>query len=179
MGMERDGRMTAGVARIALLALLAVLPGACQRAGGEQEEEAVTGVFARPDDLPPFTLQPIGTYEMGDFELQGDKRCSFATNPALPPLLVATGFLRQPDSRVDVLVKYGGQIVVGEPVGPGGFDAIRNMATFDTGGMIIDVARITEEPDGSGPAPPGRALLRVTMAGQEQEIIAGYWTCTV
>ncbi|MES2698774.1 MAG: hypothetical protein V4647_04095 [Pseudomonadota bacterium] len=171
--------MTAGFARIALLALLAVLPGACQRAGPAQEEEAATGVFARPDDLPPFTLQPMGVYEMGDFEQRGDKRCSFATNPALPPLLVATGFLRQPTSPVDVLVKYGGQIVEGEPVTPGGFDAIRDEATFDTGGMIIDVARITQEPDGSGPAPQGRALLRVTMAGQEQEIIAGYWTCTV
>lgn len=171
--------MTAGVARITLLALLAVLPGACQRAVPEQEDEVSTGVFARPDDLPPFTLQPMDIYEMGDFEQRGDKRCSFATNPALPPLLVATGFLRQAASPVDVLVKYGGQVVDGESVTPGGFDAILEMATFDTGGMIIDVARISEELDGSGPAPPGRALLRVTMAGQEQEIISGYWTCTV
>lgn len=178
-GMDRDGRMTAGTARIALLALLAVLPGACQRVVPDQEDEVETGVFARPDDLPPFTLQPMGTYEMGNFEPRGDKRCSFATNPALPPLLLATGFLRQPNSPVDVLVKYGGQIIEGETVTPGGFDAIRDMATFDTGGMIIDVARITQEPDGSGPAPPGRALLRMTMAGQEQAIIEGYWTCTV
>lgn len=61
----------------------------------------------------------------------------------------------------------------------GGFDAILREATFDTGGMVIDVARIDVEPDGSGPAAPGRALLRVTMAGQQQQIIEGYWLCTV
>ena len=73
----------------------------------------------------------------------------------------------------------GRQVVEGQLQTGGGFDAILREATFDTGGMVIDVARIDVEPDGSGPAAPGRALLRVTMAGQQQQIIEGYWLCTV
>ncbi|MEO5707046.1 MAG: hypothetical protein ABIT10_00465 [Alteraurantiacibacter sp.] len=178
--------MTTGAARTVLLALLAMLPAACGRqapASSEAEAgpgpgEPQTDVFARPDDLPVFTLQPMPGYELDSFELQGDQRCSFATHQALPPLLLATGFLRHPQAKVGVLLKYGGQIVEGRVVTEGGFEAIFEAATFDTGGMIVDVARITEEPDGSGPAAPDRALLRVTMAGQDQQIIDGYWTCT-
>lgn len=170
--------MTTRAARV-VLALLALLPGACNRPTPQEAPEADTGVFVRPDELPLFTLEPMTGYELDSFELQGDKRCSFGTNPALPPLLLATGFLRQPDAEVDVLAKYGGQIVEGRPVTEGGFEAILDRATFDTGGMIIDVARISEEPDGSGPAAPGRAMLRITMAGQDQQIIDGYWTCTI
>lgn len=78
-----------------------------------------------------------------------------------------------------MLVKYGGQVVQGHLQTPGGFDAMRQEATFDTAGMVIDVARIDVEPDGSGSAAPGRALLRMTMAGQDQQIIEGFWLCSV
>ncbi|MXO73428.1 hypothetical protein [Alteraurantiacibacter buctensis] len=150
----------------------------CARDPTPAEPEEQTAVFTRADDLPVFTLEPVTAFEQDNFELAGDKRCSFATSPALPPLVLATGYLRRPQARVDVLVKYGGQVVEAHLRTPGGFDAITREATFDTGGMVIDVARIDVEPDGSGKAAPGRALLRVTMAGQEEQIIDGYWLCT-
>lgn len=153
--------------------------GGCQREASPPGPAESTEIFARDDGLPMFTPEPISAYEQQDFVLKGDKRCAFSTKPSLPPLVIATGFLRQPQARVDVLVKYGGQVVEGQLTTAGGFDAIRREATFDTGGMVIDVARIDVEPDGSGPAAPGRALLRATMAGQEQQIIEGYWLCTV
>ncbi len=166
-------------AALAAVVLGVVALGGCQRDAARSAQQEETEVFTRVDELPLFQLEPMSIDEMGDFEPLGDKRCSFATNPALGPLVVATGFLRRPTARVDVLVKYGGQIVQGRTMTEGGFDAILDAATFDTGGMVIDVARIDVEPDGSGPAPPGRALLRMTMAGQEQDIIEGYWLCSV
>jgi hypothetical protein len=165
--------------RIVAPLCVALVLGGCQRDAAHVAQEAETEVFARADDLPLFTLQPISAYEQDDFVLQGNKRCMFSTNPAQPPLLLVAGFLRQPGARVEVLTKYGGQVVEGQLRTPGGFDAIQREATFDTAGMVIDVARIDVEPDGSGPAAPGRALLRMTMAGQDQQIIEGYWLCTV
>lgn len=142
-------------------------------------DEEGTPVFTRPADLPLFTLEPITAYEQDEFTLSGDKRCAFATHPAQAPLLVATGYLRRPQAAVDALAKYGGQVVEAHLRTPGGFDAIQREATFDTGAMVIDVARIDVEPDGSGRAAPGRALLRTTMAGQDEQIIEGYWLCSV
>jgi len=180
--MEWQGSIrTPSVLRLATLALASLALAACQRdttapASAPHEE---TRVFTRADDLPPFELEPIGLEEQGDFDLVGDKSCHFATHPAARPLVLATGFFRRPQQAVQVLVKYGGQVQPGTSTTPGGFDAIRREATFDTGGMIIDVARIDVEPDGSRPAKPNRALLRMTMAGQEQEVIEGFWICTV
>ena len=164
---------------MAALLGVALALGGCQREAVPPGQEEQTEVFSSDDGLPMFTLQPMSSYEQDDFVLEGDKRCTFSTNPALPPLVLATGYLRQPQARVDVLVKYGGQVVPAHLRTPGGFDAIGREATFDTGGMVIDVARIDQEPDGSGPAAPGRALLRMTMAGQDEQIIEGYWLCTV
>jgi hypothetical protein len=176
--MERVHHIRIG-ARWAVLLGAALALGGCGRQVTPEAVEDQTEVFTRSDDLPMFTLEPISAYEQDSFVLHGDKRCSFSTNPALPPLVLATGVLHQPRARVDVLVKYGGEVVEGRLRTPGGFDGLLNEATFDTGGMVIDVARIDVEPDGSGPAAPGRALLRMTMAGQEQQIIEGYWLCTV
>lgn len=176
--MVREG-CKVGRARIAALLCTALALGGCQRDAARAAHEAETEVFTRADELPLFTLEPMSAYEQDNFVLEGDKRCGFSTDPALPPLLLATGFLRQPQRQVDVLTKYGGQVVEGRLTTPGGFDAILQEATFETSGMVVDVARIAEEPDGSGPAAPGRALLRVTMAGQDQQIIEGYWLCTV
>lgn len=161
----------------ALLGAALALAG-CQRDTAPPVPQEQTEIFAQDDGLPLFTPEPISAFEQGNFELQGDKRCTFSTHPATPPLVLATGFLRRPQAQIDVLVKYGGEVTEAHATTEGGFDAIRNEATFDTGGMVIDVARIDVEPDGSGPAAPGRALLRVTMAGQDQQIIEGYWLCT-
>lgn len=170
---------TSGKARFAALLCTALALGGCQRDAARAAQEAETEVFARADPLPQFTLEPISLYEQEDFVLDGDKRCAFSTRPGLPPLLVATGFLRQPQRQVDVLTKYGGQVIEGRLDTPGGFDAILHEATFETSGMKLDVAQVTARPDGSGPAAPGQARLRVTMAGQDQQIIEGYWLCTV
>jgi hypothetical protein len=176
--MERERGIMRG-ARVAVLLCLAVALVGCQRRAAPDIPEEETQVFTRPADMPLFTLEPIDPYEVEDYGLEGDKRCAFSTHPAVPPLVVATGFLRRPQASVDVLVKYGGQLVDGTSVTPGGFDGIRQEARFDTAGMVIDVARIAVEPDGSGPAAPGRALLRMTMAGQDEQIIEGFWICSV
>lgn len=176
--MERVGCIARGKGWAVLLGAALALAG-CGRSSATAEDGDETPVFTRQPDLPQFTPEPISAYEQEGFTLGGDKRCTFATHPAQPPLLLATGYLRRPQAEVDVLVKYGGQVVEAHLQTPGGFDAIQREATFDTGGMVIDVARIDVEPDGSGPAAPGRALLRVTMAGQDRQIIEGFWLCTV
>ena len=173
--MERFRPITRRI--IAATALLALA--ACQQNAARDAQQRTAEVFADDDGLPAFALEPITREELDDFELEGDRRCAFAENPAFDPLLVATGFVRSPGSKVEVLVKLSGQVSEAQVVDEAslGLDAVIGGGSFDSGAAIIDIARIDQEPDGSGPAAPDRAMIRLRMAGQDPWIGDGYWTC--
>lgn len=101
--MERVICIGNGPRFAALLGAVLALTG-CQREAPLPQAEEQTEIFAGDDGLPLFTPEPISVSEQENFTLDGDKRCAFSTHPALPPLVIATGFLRQPQARVDVLV---------------------------------------------------------------------------
>ena len=163
-----------------VLAISSLALAGCQRNAAQTARESETQVFTAPETLPEFSLQPMGVDDLGDYDVEGDKSCRFAEHPAGLPLVQANGFAHRPGSQVQAFVKYGEEMAQATSVTPaGGLDALHDQATFDTGGVVVDVQRITTEPDGSGPARPNRAMLRLRMAGQEEQLLAGFWICTI
>jgi len=163
--------------RLALLLGSALALAGCQRDAASQAQSGNTDIFTSASQMDEFALQVMTEDELADHDLAGDYGCAFSIEQIGEPLMVARVFADSPDSRAEMLVKYGESITRGFATEAGGSDAIAKGGSFDTAGLMVDVALTEEEPAGRGESPPYPAMIRVTQPVYGEAFIEGFWTC--
>lgn len=124
-------------------------------------------------DGSAIQLSELSAADMQGGDLPGELACSFSTDTAGAPLLLAMGYVASREAAQG-LVKVTDSVE--RIAAPGGFDGMLNGAVFTGAGKTIRIT-LTGPATGGGESPPSPATLTYDRADGAARTFVGHWRC--